>query len=392
MDIKRLKRIWKLKRLSQFSLESLVTDFGMYESALIDVRQIKIFDGDNHRIEVSPDVALLQDFLLNQNALLLPCCECQKELAFSPKNFYNPQNNILSDSGKKKQFYAPRRLATNLNGFSEIQGMETVLAKMHFTMESKVIATIAADDYALIQNRDVHELVCDRAVELIKSGLLRLYSEIRRDYICSLNPRHSVFIDFIIFDPLENDIPNACESLSAEDDQLYKSLKNCLVIKKVGQFPSLADLQLFDVEKYRTVLDKNSYHDLKMAIGLNADGVGCGAFLYLRRIFEKLVEEAHIKVKDSLPDWDESVYQNYHFDEKLKCLEKKDQVIIPEVLKEFKSQIYGVLSKGVHESSDDECMELFPHMLYIIEEILDERIRKREKEEKIKKLRETLRS
>lgn len=62
-------------------------------------------------------------------------------------------------------------------------------------------------------------------------------------------------------------------------------------------------------------------------------------------------------------------------------------MIIPDLLKDIKSKIYSVLSKGVHESTDDECMELFPYMQFVIEQILDERIRRKELDQKIARLR-----
>ena len=71
-------------------------------------------------------------------------------------------------------------------------------------------------------------------------------------------------------------------------------------------------------------------------------------------------------------------------------VEKAGHVIIPDILKDVKDKIYGALSKGVHESSDDECMELFPYMQFVIEQILDERIRKRELDQKIAGLKRKL--
>ena len=59
-------------------------------------------------------------------------------------------------------------------------------------------------------------------------------------------------------------------------------------------------------------------------------------------------------------------------------------------MKDVKSKIYGVLSRGVHKSTDDECMEIFPYMQFVIEQILDERIRKRELNQKIAKLKAKL--
>jgi hypothetical protein len=63
-------------------------------------------------------------------------------------------------------------------------------------------------------------------------------------------------------------------------------------IQKVGQRPSVADLYSGDLSKYRKILG-NKYVEFNRAVGLNAHGVGIGAFVYLRRIFEDLVTEAY---------------------------------------------------------------------------------------------------
>uniref|UniRef100_UPI00196A02CC hypothetical protein n=1 Tax=Fundidesulfovibrio putealis TaxID=270496 RepID=UPI00196A02CC len=65
-------------------------------------------------------------------------------------------------------------------------------------------------------------------------------------------------------------------------------------VVKVGQYPGLADFYLPQISKYRKMLG-NHYGEFSKAIGLMAHGVGIGSFVYLRRIIEKLVGEAHGK-------------------------------------------------------------------------------------------------
>lgn len=59
--------------------------------------------------------------------------------------------------------------------------------------------------------------------------------------------------------------------------------------------------------------------------------------------------------------------------------------------------IYGILSKGIHELSEEECLEIFPIVKIGIELILDEKIELEERERKkkensknIQKLREQI--
>ena len=167
--------------------------------------------------------------------------------------------------------------------------------------------------------------------------------------------------------------------------EAYKRLKTCLIMEKVGQYPSMADLQMFDIEKYRIVLNKESFRDFRTALGLYASGVGCGSFVYLRRIFEGIVIEAEA-IASKMDGWDAEEYRNRDFNKKIEYLESFGQKLIPDELSTVKTKIYGVLSRGVHASSDQECIELFPTMKYVIEELLDHKIAKKEREEKLKRL------
>jgi hypothetical protein len=64
--------------------------------------------------------------------------------------------------------------------------------------------------------------------------------------------------------------------------------------------------------------------------------------------------------------------------------------IIPDELSDVKVKIYSWLSKGVHELSEQESMELFPYLKYAIELILDEQIVQKEKAKKLEALKEKM--
>jgi len=140
-------------------------------------------------------------------------------------------------------------------------------------------------------------------------------------------------------------------------------------MQKVGQFPSLATLSMYDIRKYGTVLEKNTFRELTKAIGLAAHGVGIGSFVYIRRIFEGLVEEAHQQATQE-KDWDEKSYREGRMDDRIRLLSD----FLPKFLVEHRS-LYGILSKGVHELSEDECLAAFPAVKAGIEIILDDKIR-----------------
>lgn len=145
-------------------------------------------------------------------------------------------------------------------------------------------------------------------------------------------------------------------------------------IIKIGQYPSIADFRLPDLDKYKKILDDKGRKELARAIGLCAHGVGVGSFVYLRRIFEGLVEKAHIQAIDQ-KDWDEEKYIKSRMDEKIELL----KAYLPKLLVE-NAKVYSILSKGLHELADDECLEYFETVRIGIQLILDEELEKHKKE------------
>jgi len=148
-------------------------------------------------------------------------------------------------------------------------------------------------------------------------------------------------------------------------------------IQKIGQLPSIASLNLFDVKKYSKVLDKKYFQELTKSIGLASHGVGVGSFVYLRRIFEFLIEEAHGNVT-SVEGWNESTYTTARMAEKIEMLKTQ----LPDFLVENKS-MYSILSKGIHELSENECLAAFPVVKLGIEIILDDKLEKMRREQKL---------
>ena len=146
--------------------------------------------------------------------------------------------------------------------------------------------------------------------------------------------------------------------------------------EKIGQYPSIADLHISQVKDYAKVLPKEKLKELTKAIGLAANGVGIGSFVYLRRIFESLIEEAHLKA-NQVAGWDEEAYQKSRMNEKIELLAHQ----LPDFLVEHK-QLYGILSKGIHELEEQECLTHFLPVRTGIELILDEKVIELEKAQK----------
>ena len=158
----------------------------------------------------------------------------------------------------------------------------------------------------------------------------------------------------------------------------FHYFKNTLI--KVGQFPSISELNQDRIKKYRKVLSTEQYKELNRGIGLTAHGVGIGSYVYLRRIFENLIFEA-IQKSIAAKERVEKDFEGQRINEKIKLLEN----YVPEFLYENKD-IYGLLSKGIHELSENECLEFFPVLQVGIELILDEKYEAALREEKKKNI------
>ena len=157
----------------------------------------------------------------------------------------------------------------------------------------------------------------------------------------------------------------------------YVVLTDGYKMTKIGQFPSVADLSFPELKEYRKVMTKEDEKELKRAIGLYASGIGVGSFVYLRRIFERIIVVAGQKAiaEGKIKEED---FGKAHVDEKIKMLSE----YLPKSLVQ-NTVFYGIVSKGIHELSEEECMEFFPVMQSFIMMILRqwEKIRRDEEEE-----------
>ncbi|MFZ1528661.1 MAG: hypothetical protein WAT19_07920 [Ferruginibacter sp.] len=157
---------------------------------------------------------------------------------------------------------------------------------------------------------------------------------------------------------------------------------NTSTLQKVGQYLSIADFHISQIKQYGSVLQTEQLKELTRAIGLAANGVGIGSFVYLRRVFETLLEEAHQKaIKDD--GWQEETFTTARVSEKIELLQNH----LPKFLVENKV-LYGILSKGIHSLTEDECLAYFETVKVGIELILDEKL---EAFEKLKKVEEAKR-
>lgn len=158
---------------------------------------------------------------------------------------------------------------------------------------------------------------------------------------------------------------------------VYRDTTNNGFVEKVGQDPSMADLQFSHLQrKYENVLDDKYLKEFKRAIGLASHGVGVGSFVYLRRIFEKLIIQTYKENQEQITE-DIGAFKAKRMEDKIDVL----QSFLPSQLLKMKG-IYGILSKGIHELDDDICLTYFNPLKLSIELISDQKIEEKKIAEK----------
>ena len=103
------------------------------------------------------------------------------------------------------------------------------------------------------------------------------------------------------------------------------------------------------------------------------------------RIFEYLVFEAKNVAKVGNPDFNEANFTSARMNERIQMLSG----YLPDFLVENHT-IYGILSKGIHELSENVCNEHFSILRESIEMILDEKLEAYQKEQKKKSIKQAL--
>jgi hypothetical protein len=124
-------------------------------------------------------------------------------------------------------------------------------------------------------------------------------------------------------------------------------------VEKVGQWPSLADILLDELKLLRTAIGKQDGAELHKAIGLAAHGVGVGSYVYLRRVFERLIARSFEENKDAV-GIEKDAFQRLRMPDKIEALRNH----LPPFLVRHRD-VYGQLSDGIHNLNEDECLGYF---------------------------------
>jgi len=106
--------------------------------------------------------------------------------------------------------------------------------------------------------------------------------------------------------------------------------------------------------------------------------------VYLRRIFEDLIEQAQ---KEALQggQWADGDFEKKRMAEKIDSLKN----FLPPFLVQNKD-VYGILSKGVHDLSEQECLEYFEPVKVSILMILDQKRQEQEQKKRETEVRQAI--
>lgn len=158
-------------------------------------------------------------------------------------------------------------------------------------------------------------------------------------------------------------------------------------VVKIGQYPSIADLEKSTIDDYKKILPNDRIKEYKKALGLVSHGVATGAMAYLRRVFEHLLEEAHQEAICNNSNFDtDTGYVAKRVHEKIELL----RLHIPQFMYDQRNTIYGIVSKGIHELSEEENLNNFKIVNDAIELILSENLKKYLDEKKKKETEKAL--
>jgi hypothetical protein len=152
------------------------------------------------------------------------------------------------------------------------------------------------------------------------------------------------------------------------------------LLVKVGQYPSLTDFQLGDLTEFEDGMSKQQRREFVRATNSAAHGFNVAACVYFRRVFESVLMEARDEymTQHGLIEWLE--FKDARTDERIRLLREH----LPRFMSEH-PQLYGVLSLGVHELTEEQCAAELPMLRKAIELIMRDRVtgarQKREREE-----------
>lgn len=139
---------------------------------------------------------------------------------------------------------------------------------------------------------------------------------------------------------------------------------------KIGQWPSMADIAFGELRAIDKSLDEVDRRELGKALGLFSHDAAIGAFGYLRRVFERMIDRAYERQANA--GHPVEGFADMRMDEKMAAL--KDE--LPEMAVR-NSGVFSILSLGLHELTEEQCTKHFPVIKAVLFQMLEQEEHKR---------------
>ncbi|MEE9378071.1 MAG: hypothetical protein V3V33_08550 [Candidatus Lokiarchaeia archaeon] len=170
--------------------------------------------------------------------------------------------------------------------------------------------------------------------------------------------------------------------------------KNLKQILKIGQYPPRDITISKDLEKIMGVFSE--YY--KKGLICEFQGYGIGANAYFRRIVEGIIDDLLVQIPDLMSGEERALYENA-LEESRKAKNTQEKIalvkdllppiLMPERYNPLKT-LHEVLSKGIHNLTDEECLEnaqiIKDTLIFLINSILKRKKEQQEFSEGMKKL------
>lgn len=158
------------------------------------------------------------------------------------------------------------------------------------------------------------------------------------------------------------------QSRTANADEKKKPMPPTKILK-IGQYPSLTDIQLGTLKEYEEGMTVQQRQEFVRAINTSAHGFNVAACVHYRRVFESVLFDARdAKLKaDGTVTWPE--FEKLRTDERIAALRE----YLPQFMVDH-PHLYGILSKAVHELTEQECGQTMPVLRQAIELMIQDKV------------------
>jgi len=157
---------------------------------------------------------------------------------------------------------------------------------------------------------------------------------------------------------------------------LIKVSENLDFIKKIGQYPP------WDISTDRNLSKMlHEHNDLfKKGLVCESQSYGIGAYAYYRRIVEIVIDELLDSIYELVEDENKKEYKKaLDKTKKSRIAEEKIEMVkdlIPQTLRPGGANpllfLYDILSQGIHESNEEECMEFAENVRSILVSLINQ--------------------